>query len=126
MGLAETRTCTFRLESDGLVLATMNDGARFELDDAREAVAATWRVAGERRGPVVVDSRGVRMQSRAARQYFMSEEVARKVSAVAIVVGSPVSRVIGSFFLRMGKHHVPTQLFTELDDARAWAKGFIE
>lgn len=103
----------------------MRDGATFELDDARDAVAVTWRVAGERRRPVVVDSRGVRMQSRAARQYFMSAEVAAKVSAVAIVVDSPVSRVIGSFFLRMGGHHVPTELFTDFERACEWAKGFV-
>lgn len=126
MGTAETRACKFRFESGGYVVATMNEGATFELEDARDAVAATWQVAGERRGPVVVDSRGLRMQTRAARLYFTSEEVAGKVSAVAIVVESPVSRAIGSFFLRIGKHHIPTRLFTDLAAARSWAMDFVQ
>jgi hypothetical protein len=117
----ETRNCSFDLE-DGYILATMFDGAKFELEDAREAVDVTWNVAGQKRLPVLVDSRGVRMQSRAAREYFVSPEVARKVKAVAIVVGSPVSRVIGNFLFRMGKHHVPTELFTEMEAARAWVR----
>lgn len=104
----------------------MSEGATFDLEDARAAVDATWRVACERRGPVLVDSRGVRMQTRAARHYFMSAEVATKVNAVALLVGSPVSRVIGSFFLRMGQHHVPTQLFTDIDAAREWLREFTK
>lgn len=118
----ETRSCTFRLDLDGYVHATMREGARFELEDAQDAVLATWRVAGERRLPVLVDSRRVRHQSRAAREYFMSEEVSRRVSAVAIVVDSPVSRVIGSFFMRLGRHRIPTQLFTDDEAARAWLR----
>jgi hypothetical protein len=114
--------CSFRLDGDGYVLATMADGATFELEDARDAVDATWKIAGERRLPVLVDTRGIRAQSRAARQYFMSEEVGRKVSAVAILIDSPVSRVIGSFFLRVGHHHVPTQVFSDEGSARAWLR----
>jgi hypothetical protein len=120
-----TSVCRFRLDLEGLVLATMVEGARFEPEDARAAVAATWRIAGERRRPVLVDSRGVRHQSREARAYFAGPEAAKRVSAVAVVVGSPVSRMIGSFFLRTSDHRIPTRLFDDEAPAREWLREFL-
>jgi hypothetical protein len=105
---------------DGYVRATMHDGVTFELADAVEAVATTWRVAGERRRGVLVDMRGIRAQSREAREYFITEEVAQRLAAVALLIESPVSRIIGSFFLRMGTHRIPTRLFSNEGAAEAW------
>lgn len=120
MSTGESRTCTFLLAPEGFIIATMKEGATFDLEDARESVAVTWQVAGETRRPVLVDTRGVRAQSKEARQYFMSPEAERRVCAVALLVGSPVSRVIANFFLRMGEPSIPTQVFSDFDAARAW------
>jgi hypothetical protein len=117
---SSTRICSFRLEPDGYVRATMHDGVTFELADAMEAVAVTWQVAGERPRGVLVDMRGLRSQSREAREYFVSDEAARRMTAVALLVGSPVSRIVGSFFLRMGTHRVPTRLFSDETAAERW------
>lgn len=100
----------------------MRPGAEFDLEDARDAVAATWRVAGEQRRGVLVDSRGVRSQTRAAREYFKGEEAARRLARVALLVGSPLSRVLANFFLSTGEHHIETKLFTDETAARAWLK----
>ena len=108
-----TRICSFALDERGFVVAKLDRGAHLELEDAREAIAATWLVAGERRRPVLVDMTGLAGQARAARLYFVSDEAVARYSAVAILVGSPVSRVIGSFFLRLTEHKVPTRLFSD-------------
>lgn len=117
-----TRCCTFELDPAGFVHAVMRPGAEFDLEDARDAVAATWRVAGEQRRGVLVDSRGVRSQTRAAREYFKGEEAARRLARVALLVGSPLSRVLANFFLSTGEHHIETKLFTDETAARAWLK----
>lgn len=115
-----SRCCSFRLDPQGFVRATMNEGADFERADATEAVSVTWKVAGEKRRSVLVDMRGVRSQTRDAREYFMSDEVAGRISAVALLVGSPLSRMIGNFFLRIGDHRIPTRIFTADAAATAW------
>ena len=115
-----TRCCSFRLDPGGFVHATIREGATFEVTDARDAVAATWQIAGEQRRPVLVDMRGVRTLPREARDYFLSDEAATKLRAVALVASSPVAKVIGNFILRLGDHKVPTQIFTEQEAARAW------
>lgn len=100
--------------------ARLDAGAFMELDDARAAVDATWTVAGGKRRPVLVDLRALAGQSRAARAYFVSDEAVARYSAVALLVASAVSRVIGTFFLRLGEHKAPTRMFGDLDEASAW------
>ena len=103
--------------------ATVEKGAEMTVEDAREALAATERVALGRRLPVLVDLRGIKAQTREARQYFVSEEATRVSASVALLVGSPVSRVVGNFFLRLNVQRTPTQLFTSEEDAIAWLEA---
>src|SRR5262245_42901830 len=118
MATARTRICSFTLDPRGFVYARLDDGATMDLADAREAVAQTWRGACERRRPVLVDMTRLKGESRAARLYFVSDEAVNRYSAVAILVSSPVSRVIGTFFLRLSEHKVPTKLFTDEAEAK--------
>lgn len=116
----ETRACVFELDPRGFVRATMRAGVEMELVDAREAIAATARLTGGKRVPVMVDTRGLRRESKEARDHFLSAEAAQVASAVALIVGSPVSRMIANFFLRSGKLPTPTRLFTDEAEAAAW------
>jgi len=115
-----TRNCSFHLDERGFVVARVDDGASMELDDARAALDATFQVAGGVRRPVLVDFRGIRAESKAAREYFVSDEAVERYSAVAILIASPVSRVIGSFFMRLSRHRVPTRLCSSEADAIDW------
>lgn len=117
-----TRQCTFRLDGEGIVLATMNQGAAFELADAIEAVAATAQVAAGTRRPILVDIRGVQSESKEARMYFAGPELAKCATAVALIVESPVSRMIANFFLRIGTQVVPTRVFDDPTSARVWLR----
>lgn len=101
----------------------MNQGAQFELADAVEAVAATGRIAGGVRRPVLVDMRGVQSESKEARAYFGSAEIAKNIKAIALLVGSPVSRIIANFFIRIGTEQpVPTRVFDDEKHAREWLR----
>lgn len=119
----ETRECRFELDPRGFVRASMRPGAEMTLSDAKEAIEATHRVSLGRRLPVLVDSRFLRSQSRDAREYFVGEEAEKVCSAVAILVGSPVSRVIGNFFLRNHTHRTSTRLFDDEVSAVEWLLG---
>jgi hypothetical protein len=52
-----------------------------QIDELCEAVAATFRVAGEQRRPVLVDLRLLAGETRAARLYFVSDEAVARYSA---------------------------------------------
>ena len=91
-----------------------------DLADAKENIAHIFELGGERRNRVLVDSRGLRWQTREARDYFVGPEAERATAAVALLVGSPVSRVIGNFFMRFGTHRFPTALFSDEEGAVRW------
>lgn len=119
MATASTDTCTFSLDGRGFVHAVMRHGCQMALEDARENVAAIFSFTG-RAMPVLVDMRGVRSQSRDARRYFEGPEAEQATAAVALVIGSPVSRVLANFFIRVSNQRIPTQLFTDEAAAIRW------
>ncbi len=98
----------------------MRDGLDMTLTDAEEALAATAQVANYVRARVLVDSRGLRSQSKDARDHFVSADAERVSSRVALLVGSPVSRMIGNFFIRRQPHRTPTRLFSDEGEAISW------
>ena len=117
---AATPTCEFRYDTRGFVHAVMRVGCEMALADAKENVAAIFELGGRTRSRVLVDMRGVRSQSREARQYFAGAEAEKATLAVALLIGSPVSRVLANVFLRLNPQRIPTALFTDEAAAIAW------
>jgi hypothetical protein len=63
--------------------------------------------------------------AREARQYYSGKEAAQTVRAVGLLVTSPLSRLIGNFFMVINKPPVPFRLFTSETEALEWLRGFI-
>lgn len=122
---AVTDTCTFRRDPRGFVHAVMRKGCQMQLADAQKNIAAIATLTHHTRMPVLVDLRGVRSQSREARDYFGGPEAAETSLAVALLIGSPVSRVLANFFLRLNSTRYPTRLFTDEAGAINWLIGHI-
>ena len=74
--------------------------------------------------PMLVDVRTVSAIDREARAHLAGPEGARINSAVALLVGSPLSQAIGNFFLGLNKPLIPCRLFTTEPEALAWLRGF--
>ncbi len=47
------------------------------------------------------------------------------ITAIAMLINSPGSRIIGNFFLGINKPSVPTKLFNEKNKAIEWLKQFV-
>ena len=120
-----TRTGRHWLGDDGIIGSVYLPGAEDTRADAVENVRAFETLASGRRTPILIDARVVASLSREARVHYASPESLRTVLAMAILVGSPVSRMIGNFFLTLNKPLVPIRLFTGEAEARAWLRGFL-
>ena len=113
------------LRADGLLQSEALPGAGQTLADAQGSVAAYAALGGAlpaAGGP----AGGGRPMERAAREYYAGPELAAVVSAAALLVGSPVGRVIGTFFLRIAKPAAPIRIFTDKREALAWLEAFRE
>jgi len=121
-----TRTAKIWLDADGILRVNTFPGLEDTLDDAKQNVAACAKLAAGKRRPILIDMRNLKAQSREVRAYYTGPEGTKLNLAMAILVESPMSRVIGNFFLGFNKMDLPTQLFKSEDEALTWLKGFRE
>ena len=75
---------------------------------------------------VLIDMTAITQISKEARDYFANERTASIQRATALLIGSPVSRVIGNFFMGLNKPISPTRLFTDPQKAIQWLHTFSD
>lgn len=121
-----TRAGTLTLGLDGICHMKYKPKVDVTLDDAKEVIAVFKQLCAGKRLPAFIDSKTLKSISREARQYLASDEVAACVSAIALVVGTPVSKVFGNCFLAIRNRKVPTRLFTSDEAAKAWLQKFVD
>lgn len=121
----ETPTAKLSLRDDGIVHAINLTRSQVTLADAKENVAAALKVAGGKRFPLLADIASVRSVSREARLYYREQASSHAVAA-AILVRSPISRVIANFVIGLDRPVIPARLFTSETEALEWLKGFLE
>ena len=122
----ETRTQKIWLGEEGILYTKVLPGAELTLAEAQKITEAEFKLAGGQKRPLFVDIRLVKSITREAREHFAGESVQRFVSAVALCIQSPLSRVIGNFFMGYNRPLFPTRLFTSEDEAIDWLRGFVE
>ena len=91
--------------------------------DAQERLRDSMNKAKIR---VLIDMTSVTEISKEARDYFANERTASIQRATALLIGSPVSRVIGNFFMGLNKPFSPTRLFTDPHKAIQWLHTFSD
>ena len=120
-----TRTATIWLDADGILRIITFPGVEDTIEDAKNNVATCARFAGDKVRPTLIDMRTLKAQSREVRAYYTGPESKKIICAVAVLVDSPISRVIGNFFIGFNKMDLPTKLFKSEDEALTWLKGFL-
>jgi hypothetical protein len=116
---------TFWLGDDGIVRAIVPPGAEDTLAKAKDSLK---RIAKTGRGiprPVLVDIRWIKSATLEARRFWGSDALKGVVTATALLVASPVSRVMGNFYIGINRMRVPTRMFTDEPEALEWLKGFL-
>jgi uncharacterized protein YcsI (UPF0317 family) len=106
-----------QLVADGVVRFDWPDGVTISRAEAVEAIAAIATLTGNVAGPVLVDLRPVTAVDRDARKVFASTPATTRQ---ALLVGSPLSRTIGNFFLTLSRPTMPVKLFDDEAAAIAW------
>jgi hypothetical protein len=122
----ETRTAKIWVGVDGIMRVISLPNVDVDLADMKEINEHLVRLSGGKKIPVFDDIRGVKSITREARLFTSSAEAVQVSQAAALLIGSPVSSIIGNFFLGINKPPYPTRLFTSEEAAIKWLKGFTE
>lgn len=119
------QTPTVDFHFDGQVMrATFRSGCHVSGSDARGHMEIMRKMVGVRAVPVLVDMSAIGSQDREARAIYSGDLASTFTRCCALIVASPVARVIGSFFLGFNRPRYPLRLFTSHADAEAWLAGF--
>ncbi len=108
---------------DGIVHLVWVAGSHITLEDATQATAAMEQLTGGQPAGLVVDAHNSSTMDRAARMEFVRR--VDLVSAVALVVTTPLSRLMGNFFIAINSPAAPTRLFDDDASAIAWLQGVV-
>jgi hypothetical protein len=111
------------LRPDGIVQIVWGPRTTALLEDATAALEGVSRLTGGRRKPLLVDMRDTGAQDRATRAEWTRRSDLQ--SATALIVGTPLSRMVGNVFINMSRSPIPTRLFDDEASAVAWLKAFV-
>lgn len=118
-GTNEIRGDKFRVRCVGEEYLRLDweDNAEVLMNDAHQCLDAIEEVSRGQRMPLLVNMSSMRTIGREARALFSATET---VNRVALIVGTALSRTVGSFFIGLGRPENPTKLFTEEAKAVRW------
>jgi len=119
-GSIELANCSIRRVSLSRIDVAFLPGAVVTEQNARDILDATDRLMCGRKALVLVDMRGLGSIEASARLVFAGGENARISHAVALLVSSPTSRLVGNFFLLFNRPRVPTRLVSSQEEGIEW------
>ena len=120
----ESRAFTSWLGDDGICYTVVKPKTDIQLKDALENSRCIKKISEGNIYPILVNLKKINSITKEARDHFSMAGRTPGVNAIALLINSPVSRIVGNFFLGFNKSQVPTKLFTEHGTALAWLKQF--
>lgn len=119
-----TTTSQIWLEPDGIIVIRPRASMQETLAAARENLALVDQLAGAVKRPRLLDLREAGPMSRDVRRFYNQPEGRQSASAMALLVDSGLSRIIGNLLFGLIGQSDEVRLFTSEDAARAWLQQF--
>ena len=120
----ESQIAEILLRADGILVYHPRPNLMIDLD-AAQLILAYGRSLVDHPVPVLVHMGAIRRVTREARAFFASDDYTQLAAQSALLVSSPVSRVISNFFIGLNKPLYPLRLFTDEASAVAWLREFL-
>lgn len=121
-GVHELRTYFTWMGDDGIARTVVKQQAEIVIEDAMANSVAVNNLNGTEKFVLLVDTRQIKSITKEARDYFSLNGRESRVVAFGILIDSPLSAIIGNFFMGLNKPRVPVKLFTNELAAINWCK----
>ncbi len=114
------------IDREGILHKVIKPGAKLTIDDAKRSTATDRELSGGRKRRQLIDIRQVVAVSIDARAYLTGPEAQANILALAGLVRSPLSRIVGTFFMGLNKPPFPAKLFNSEAKALEWLREFSD
>lgn len=121
--IRETEKIKFVLRPDEIVQIECVPGTIMSLDEGKLSTQVVGELIAGKPRPLLCDLTNVTRMTQECRRHFAGEEHAAVFTKCALVVTSPISKIIGNFFLGANKPLRPTRLFTNVEEGLQWLKN---
>ncbi len=118
----DLRNATIVYGADKIARYTDKPGSVSDLAHVKAVLAIYRELGAGEKVLVLADVTHLKKADAESRAFGAGPEFAAAVQAMGAVVGSPVSAMIGNFFLRVSKPLYPVRLFTTAEAAERWLK----
>jgi hypothetical protein len=108
-----------RVREDGVLHVVLTEDIDLTLKGCKAMNAAVQELA-DGPSPILSDIRRMRSTSMLQMRYAAEPEVIAVTRKLAVLVGSPVSRMLGSALVAVAKPPYPIRLFTDERAATRW------
>jgi hypothetical protein len=114
------------MDKDGILYQDYPPGTEIAIEDSLEELKIyRTTFCNDARRPIIVDISNIKTVSKESRDIYSSEEMGDTISAAALIVSNPVSRIMGNFYMGISKTKMPVRMFTRIDEAKKWLKDFL-
>src|SRR5687767_14044308 len=110
---------------DGILIATYKKGNKINLDIAKKIVEDRLKFTGNNSMAVLVHNHGVLSMDNEARDYLSSAARSKGLKAVAIILDSEFTSMLGNFILSVSRPVIPAKLFPNVSQAMNWLQKYI-
>ena len=118
---SDTGKGTVCLYENGVMHQVYHDGVNLDMDDTRKEMEIYRReYCPKDPPPILVDLTRLRSVSKDSRSIYASKDTAKIFSKAALLVGNPVSRIVGNFYMGINKSAMPVKMFTDPGEAMVW------
>lgn len=114
-------------DKDDISWMVFAEGSEISGDDMQELVKlATRNVQPGDILHVLIDMSAAESISAEAREFAAGKDIGNVYDALAIVAGSPATKLVANFFIRFHKPPRPTRIFNKTEDAVNWLKSLMK
>ena len=117
-----TEKIKFTLRPDNIVQIECAPGTIMTLEEGKLSTKIVGEMINGHPLPLLCDLTDVVRMTQDCRKHFAGAEHAAVFTQCALIVNSPLSKIIGNFFLGANKPLRPTRLFTDVEDGVTWLK----
>ena len=119
----ETPVADLWMDQEGIVRIRFKPTTAHGSAEASGVVKAHNELAADVPCLVLADIQDVTVgANRAARQHYVSSESSKYKLGMAMLVQSPMQRMLGNIFLRINRPPYPTRLFSREQEALQWLR----
>jgi hypothetical protein len=107
---------------DGIVYGEYKPNVVIDLDAAKIIVADRISLSSGTDYPQLSYIDGLSSVTKEARDFFSKDDGIKHMKRLALITTSPISRIVGNFWLQISRPAVPTRLFASKEDAITWLR----